>query len=109
MKTILLVEDNEITRKLFRVTLQGAGWSVLEAADGRQALALASAHAPGLVLQDLRLPDMSGFELARRLRALPHGATTTIIAVSSLLSSREEEELAAPVPSLFPDAAAVLQ
>ena len=94
MRTVLLVEDNAVTRKLFRVALQGAGWSVLEAEDGGGALALAAAHQPALVLQDLRLPDMSGFELAHRLRELPHGPAITIIAVSGLLSSREEIEFA---------------
>ncbi len=87
--TILVVEDNPVTRKLFRVTLEGAGYRVVEAEDGRTALELVPREAPDLILQDLRLPDMDGLELAGRIRALPQGLELTIIAVSGLLSGIE--------------------
>ena len=68
---ILVVEDNEITRKMVRVTLQADSYEVVEAADAATALQLATAACPDLILLDLRLPDMDGFDLLSRLRALP--------------------------------------
>jgi PAS domain S-box-containing protein len=88
--TILLVEDNPVTRKLLQFYLREAGFSVLEAPDGNTALALAAAHAPGLVVQDLLLPDMDGFKLVARLRALPALAEVPILAVSGFLSKIEQ-------------------
>ena len=93
--TILVVEDNPITRKMFRVALQGAGYDVEEAGDGHEALEVARHRPLALVLQDLRLPDMSGFELAERLQALPYAAEAPIIAVSGMLSVAEESGIAA--------------
>jgi CheY-like chemotaxis protein len=90
---VLVVEDNPITRKLFRVTLESAAYRVTEAGDGREALESAHRDPPALVLQDLRLSDMTGFELAERLRALPQCTDAPIIAVSGLLSRAEESGL----------------
>jgi len=92
--TILVVEDNPITRKMFRVALETAGYHVEEAGDGREALESAQRNPPALILQDLRLPDMTGFELAERLRALPQAADAPIIAVSGMLSGAEESGMA---------------
>jgi two-component system KDP operon response regulator KdpE len=69
--TILVIDDNAIARKAIRLALEGEGYSVLEAPDGRTALELPERHSPDLVLQDLFLPDMDGFELLARLRRLP--------------------------------------
>jgi PAS domain S-box-containing protein len=87
---VLIVEDNPVTRKLLRLTLQAAGYAVVEAGDGRTALALAADKAPHLVLQDLVLPDMDGLELARRLRALPEGKRRPIIALSGFAQHLDE-------------------
>ncbi len=88
--TILLVEDNDTTRKLFRVTLQSEGYEVLEAADGASALAHMAARRPDLVLTDVLFPDMRGTELARALRALPGGEDVPIVAISGFLSGEKE-------------------
>ncbi|MGH7612786.1 MAG: response regulator [Gemmatimonadales bacterium] len=93
--TILLVEDNPITRKMFRVTLETAGHAVQEAGDGREALELAGSDPPALVLLDVRLPGMSGFDLAERLRALPQCAEIPLIAMSGMLTRAEERRIAA--------------
>jgi len=66
---ILIVEDNPSTRLLFRVALEGAGHAVLEAPDGAMAIELMARQSPDLVLQDLVLPDMDGFELVEIGRA----------------------------------------
>jgi PAS domain S-box-containing protein len=86
---VLLVEDNPLTRKMLRVTLESDGYRVLEAADGRAALAAAEREQPALVLQDLILPDMNGFELVRQLRALL-GPTLPILALSGFLNRVED-------------------
>jgi PAS domain S-box-containing protein len=88
--TILVVEDNPITRKLLRVTLSSNGYMVLEAPDGRTALRLLANHAPDLVLQDLLLPDMNGFELVPQMRALPGGVSIPIVAISGLLAESDQ-------------------
>jgi len=93
--TILLVEDNPITRKMLRVTLESAGYAVREAGDGREALELAGRDPPALIVQDVRLPGMSGFDLAERLHALPRCAEIPIIAISGLLTRAEEQRIAA--------------
>ena len=84
--TILVVEDNPITRRLVGAALTREGWDVVEASDGMAALAAIRRRTPDLVLQDLGLPDMDGFELVRRIRAMPHMATVPVVACSSLIA-----------------------
>lgn len=84
--TILVVEDNPVTRKMVRVTLASEGYTVLEAEDGRTAIDLLVSHSPDLVLQDVVLPDLDGIELVQRLRALPNGSEIPILAFTGLLS-----------------------
>src|SRR5712692_4330268 len=88
--TILIIEDNPITRKMVRVTLQSEGYTVFEAGDGQSALELIAAHPPDMVLQDLLLPDIDGFDLFQRLRALPEGAEIPILAFSGFLPGMEQ-------------------
>jgi PAS domain S-box-containing protein len=90
--TILIVEGNAITRERVRGALTGEGYVVLEAPDGRTALELMARNPPELILQDLVLPDMDGFDLVGRLRALPGGADLPIIAFSGFLSSVESSQ-----------------
>jgi PAS domain S-box-containing protein len=92
--TILVVEDNPITRKMLRVALESEGYTVAEAADGRSALTQAERYQPALILQDLILPDMNGFELVRRLRALPCVGTRPVVALSGFLGRIEEARTA---------------
>ena len=93
--SVLLVEDNPTTRKLVRFALRSQDFELIEAADGASALRLFAEQPIALVLQDLVLPDMDGFELVGRLRALPGGAEVPILAFSGLLSEREEARLSA--------------
>jgi PAS domain S-box-containing protein len=89
-RTILVVEDNPLTRKMLRLALETEGYRVLEAQDGRTAVAIATHEMPELVLQDLILPDMNGFDLARQLRALPTGDSVPIVALSGFSGSLDE-------------------
>jgi two-component system cell cycle sensor histidine kinase/response regulator CckA len=77
---ILVVEDNASTRKMMRLAMKAEGYCVLEAEDGLSALRIASKTEPAIVLLDCNLPDMDGFEVARRLRALL--PTLPIVAVT---------------------------
>ncbi|MBI4563727.1 MAG: response regulator [Planctomycetes bacterium] len=88
--TILVVEDNPITRKMVRITLQAEGYRMLEAEDGQTALDQASKSVPDLILQDLMLPDMDGFDLAHKLRAIPGVDAIPLIAFSGFLSRLEQ-------------------
>ena len=67
MPVALIVDDNDGNRKLARDVLSDAGFRTLEAATGADAIALASEHAPDVVLRDLRLPHIDGADAARRL------------------------------------------
>jgi PAS domain S-box-containing protein len=76
---ILVVDDRAINRELARTVLGHGGHRVIEAHDGAEALDLAHAHHPDLVLTDILMPGMDGYELARELRAAPDTAQTPIV------------------------------
>jgi two-component system cell cycle response regulator DivK len=80
---ILIVEDNPRNLKLVRDLLAYAGHATLEAANGEDAVALACAHRPDLVLMDVQLPDIDGVEALRRLRAEPGTAETRVVALTA--------------------------
>jgi CheY-like chemotaxis protein/signal transduction histidine kinase len=92
--TILVVDDNPTTRKLVRYALERQQHVVIEAADGKSALARCAEHSPDLVLQDLMLPDMDGFALLARLREIV-AEGTPILAFSGFVSKLEEARISA--------------
>ncbi len=94
-RVVLVIEDNPVSRKLVRLTLGSEGYTVIEATEGVEALAMAVKTVPDLILQDLLLPDMDGFELVDRLRALPELVGVPIIAFSGFLSRLEYGRAAA--------------
>ena len=65
---ILVVDDEAVTRMMIRRVLEDSGCRVLEAGHGEEALALAEQHCPDLVLMDVRMPRMNGFDACRALR-----------------------------------------
>lgn len=81
--TVLLVEDTEDNRFMMRRLLEMSGYNVVEATNGEEAVKLAEAESPGLILMDLSLPVIDGLAATRLIRKLPNGATTPIIAVSA--------------------------
>jgi two-component system, cell cycle response regulator DivK len=79
---ILLVEDNETILEAFSILLTESGYPVIRATSGRDALELAEEHSPGLVLLDLGLPDMSGLDVVRTLKAQEATAGIPVIAIT---------------------------
>jgi CheY-like chemotaxis protein len=80
--TVLVVEDNEDTRRSLADALSLVGHRVLQAHDGASAIALAGEARPDVVLIDIGLPDMDGYEVARRLRLLQWQAAPTLVALT---------------------------
>ncbi len=80
---VLIVDDNERNLKLTRDVLEHAGMRTLSATTAAEALELAFEHRPGLVLMDLRLPDLDGAEAARRLAADERTARIPVAALSA--------------------------
>jgi two-component system chemotaxis response regulator CheY len=70
-QSILAVDDSASMRQMVRFTLEGAGYQVLQAADGNEALEVARTRAVDLVLTDVNMPGMDGITLVRELRTLP--------------------------------------
>jgi PAS domain S-box-containing protein len=91
--TILLVDENRLARVMLREPLAADGFAVVEAEDGSAALELMKRRKADLVLLDLVLPDMSGVDLARDLRALPGGEDVPVVAIAGFLSRREARNL----------------
>jgi signal transduction histidine kinase len=81
--TILNVNDDDATRYLSTRTLRMAGYHVLEAATGEEALKLAVQERPDVVVLDVKLPDISGYEVCKRLRAQPHTASIAVMHTSA--------------------------
>jgi two-component system cell cycle response regulator DivK len=90
-QTILYVEDNELNRKIVRDLLRRTAYRLIEAPDGETGVEMALAERPGLILMDVQLPRISGFEATRRLRADPATADTPIIAITSFALSGDEQ------------------
>ena len=82
--TVLVVDDNERNLKLACAVLEAAGITTAGAGSGAEALELAVERCFDLVLLDIRLPDIDGPEVLRRLRVDPGGATTPVVALTSL-------------------------
>lgn len=90
---ILVIDDNRATRELAKSALPSGDYEVVEAVSGDEALSKAASSPPQLILQDLVLPDIDGFELARRLRQIDGLAEIPIIALSGIATKMEEAKL----------------
>jgi len=92
-ETILVVEDNEQNRILMRQILAYHGYTVLEAADGLMGLELARAHHPALILLDIQMPVMNGFDVIHELRTQPDALKRCkAIAVTSFAMNGDREK-----------------
>jgi CheY-like chemotaxis protein len=83
MPRILLVEDNEMNRDMLSRRLQRKGHEVLIAADGETGVQMAASERPDLILMDMSLPSVDGWEATRRIKGLPKTASIPIIALTA--------------------------
>jgi CheY-like chemotaxis protein len=89
--TVLLVEDNPHNRKIFSGMLSHAGFRVIEAEDGHKALERVHADRPELILMDLSIPGIDGWECTRRLKADPRTRAIPILALTAHAMRGDEE------------------
>jgi two-component system cell cycle response regulator DivK len=91
-KCILVVEDQEDNRQIVRDLLTTTDYEVMEAENGEEALAAVAKQRPDLILMDIQLPIMDGYEATRRIKADPGLSAIPIIAVTSYALSGDEEK-----------------
>ena len=92
-KKVLIVEDNELNMKLFHDLLDSQGYETLQTREGMQALALARAHQPDLILMDIQLPEISGLEVTKWLKDDEELSHIPIIAVTAFAMKGDEERI----------------
>ena len=96
MAKIVLVEDNEMNRDMLSRRLQRRGYEVLTAVDGESGLAMIRSQAPALVLMDMSLPGIDGWEATRQLKADPATQAIPVIALTAhAMAGDREKSLAA--------------
>jgi two-component system cell cycle response regulator DivK len=91
-KRILVVEDQDDNRRILRDLLTASGYELIEAVDGEQGLAAAQKEHPDLILMDIQLPGMDGYEVTRRIRADEALRSVPIIAVTSYALSGDDQK-----------------
>jgi len=91
-KRILVVEDNKLDMRLLKDILEGSGYETLQAADGLEAIDLAFASLPDLILMDIQLPEISGLEVSRRLKDDDRSRRIPIVAVTAFAMRWHERE-----------------
>jgi two-component system cell cycle response regulator DivK len=91
-RRVLVVEDEEDLRDIARFTLEGAGFEVIEAVNGVEGVAKADAERPDLVLMDIQMPLLDGYEATRRIKELLGLQRTPVFAVSSFAMKGDEEK-----------------
>jgi two-component system cell cycle response regulator DivK len=91
MSTVLIIEDNEKNRYLISFILRGAGYEIIEAVTGEDGVVTALRMHPDLILMDIQLPGIDGYETTRRIRKSPEGADVPIIALTSYAMSGDRE------------------
>jgi CheY-like chemotaxis protein len=94
-QTLLLVEDNEDNRIIYSTVLRHRGYTVVEALDGVQAVALARSLQPALILMDLSIPELDGWEATRILRTDPLTSDIPIIALTAHALADDRERASA--------------
>lgn len=89
---ILVVEDNEDNRRIMRDLLTASGYAVIEALTGEEGVRLALEERPDLVLMDIQLPVMDGYEATRRIKSQAGAAAPPIVAVTSYALSGDDKK-----------------
>jgi two-component system cell cycle response regulator DivK len=91
-RRILVVEDHEDNRRILRDLLSSRGYDLVEAEDGEQALVMAEDWRPALILMDVQIPLLDGYEVTRRLKGNPELSGIPIIVVTSYALSGDESK-----------------
>ncbi len=92
-KTVLIVEDNELNMKLFNDLLEAYGYKTVQTTDGRDAVDLVRKHTPDLILMDIQLPEISGLEITKILKADDDLKHIPVIAVTAFAMKGDEEKI----------------
>lgn len=92
-KTVLIVEDNQLNMKLFNDLLQAHGYHTVQTMDGREVLKLAREKRPDLILMDIQLPEISGIEVTKSLKADDDLKSIPVIAVTAFAMKGDEEKI----------------
>lgn len=91
-KRILVVEDHEDNRQILRDLLGSAGYEIIEAGNGEDGVAAATGQKPDLILMDIQLPIVDGYEATRRIKSDPELRSIPIIVVTSYALGGDEEK-----------------
>jgi two-component system cell cycle response regulator DivK len=92
-KTILIVEDNDLNMKLFNDLLQAHGYDTLQTKDGREVMGIAREQKPDLILMDIQLPEVSGLDITKMLKADDDLKHIPVIAVTAFAMKGDEEKI----------------
>lgn len=92
MAKILIVEDNDMNLDMLSRRLARRGYDLVTAVDGEQAVALAQSELPSLILMDLSLPVMDGWEATRRIKAMPNTRSIPIIALTAHAMAGDQQK-----------------
>jgi len=92
-KTILIVEDNELNMKLFNDLLQAHGYNTLQAKDGRAVIELTRKNRPDLILMDIQLPEISGLEITKMLKADDDLRSIPVVAITAFAMKGDEQKI----------------
>jgi two-component system, cell cycle response regulator DivK len=92
-KTILIVEDNELNMKLFNDLLEAHGYNTLQVRDGRAVIELTRKNQPDLILMDIQLPEISGLEITKMLKADDDLRDIPVIAVTAFAMKGDEQKI----------------
>lgn len=92
-KRVMIVEDNELNMKLFNDLLEAQNYETIQTSNGLEALNLARAHRPDLILMDIQLPEVSGLEVTKWLKEDDELARIPVIAVTAFAMKGDEERI----------------
>src|SRR5216110_2249807 len=92
-KTVLIVEDNDLNMKLFNDLLEAHGYYTLQTKDGVEALRMARAERPDLILMDIQLPEVSGLEVTKWIKEDDDLRAIPVIAVTAFAMKGDEEKI----------------
>jgi two-component system cell cycle response regulator DivK len=91
-KSILVIEDQVDNRRIIRDLLASVNYQIIEAVSGQEGIDMAEKHHPDLILMDIQLPDLDGYEATKRIKSIPTLSSIPIIAVTSYALSGDDKK-----------------